>query len=582
VADALYFYGEGAPNDLAERENLKPNLPDGYDYDGCDATTLRTRLSVRDGCIVLPDGMTYHVLILPDSVYMTPRVAESIHDLVRAGATVVGPKPQKSPSLSGGPQADERLRNIAEEVWGNVDGRQVTEHTLGRGRILSGKTLQEVLDKLRVPRDFEYSAEHGPAKLAYIHRVIGDADVYFVSNQLYRPSAADCTFRVHGREPELWNPETGAICDAPIFREENGRTIVSLDFDPAESLFLVFRKPAAADHLTRLELVSSAGSSTSTLPQIRIQKALYESTDSLKSIDITSTVSRMVANGVYEIPATTEYWGDPAKGHVKQLRIDYTMDGKQLSTTVGERAVALLADITRTAPLPPFSVTAAQGGIQIGGWNACTIHYATAGDTTKTLEIKEPARSVDITSPWSVKFPPHSAAPDQIELQRLVSWTESPTSGVRYFSGTATYSAHFDVPTDFAGAEHLAQLDLGVVKNFATVRLNGKEIGVLWKAPYRVDISSVLQPGSNQLEIQVTSLWPNRLIGDEQLPPDAEYRDDGSLAAWPDWLLQKKPRPSGRVAFSTWKFYDKDSPLMESGLIGPVTVRSCEKVVLAP
>ena len=116
-------------------------------------------------------------------------------------------------------------------------------------------------------------------------------------------------------------------------------------------------------------------------------------------------------------------------------------------------------------------------------------------------------------------------------------------------------------------------LDLGIVKNIARVRLNGRDLGVVWCDPWRVDVTTAIRPLDNVLEIQVANLWPNRLIGDEQEPPDAEYAKGGNLVRWPDWLAKGEPRPSAkRLTFTTWKHYDKDSPLLPSGLLGPVSI----------
>ena len=112
-------------------------------------------------------------------------------------------------------------------------------------------------------------------------------------------------------------------------------------------------------------------------------------------------------------------------------------------------------------------------------------------------------------------------------------------------------------------------LDLGKVSNMARVRLNGRDLGVVWTAPWSVDITKAVKAKGNQLEIEVVNLWPNRLIGDEQLPDDGIRRGQ-----WPDWLKEGKPRTSSRYTFTTFKHYSKDSPLLESGLIGPVTVWS--------
>jgi hypothetical protein len=118
-------------------------------------------------------------------------------------------------------------------------------------------------------------------------------------------------------------------------------------------------------------------------------------------------------------------------------------------------------------------------------------------------------------------------------------------------------------------------LGLGNVKNFAEVSLNGKELGVLWKPPFRVNITAAAKPSANKLIIKVTNLWPNRLIGDEQLPPDVEW-DGKKLKTWPKWLLDGKPSPTGRLTFTTWHHWKKEEKLLQSGLLGPVTLQTAE------
>ena len=140
--------------------------------------------------------------------------------------------------------------------------------------------------------------------------------------------------------------------------------------------------------------------------------------------------------------------------------------------------------------------------------------------------------------------------------------------GIRYYSGIATYTKNFDVPDQILRAENVEiYLDLGVVKNMAHVKLNGKDLGVVWTSPWRIKINEAIQPKNNKLEIEVANLWGNRLIGDEQLPDDGVK--DGK---WPDWLLENKPRTSGRFTFTPRRFYDKNSPLQKSGLLGPVKI----------
>src|SRR5439155_25851937 len=140
-ADICYFYGEDGPNDLPYRNGLNPPPPPGYDYDGCDATVLLNRMSIKDGRVTLPDGVSYRVLVLPDSPFMTPKVARKLRDLVADGAIVWGPKPQKSPSLSDYPRCDAEVAQIANEVWGDCDGKSVKFHNFGKGKVIYGDTL---------------------------------------------------------------------------------------------------------------------------------------------------------------------------------------------------------------------------------------------------------------------------------------------------------------------------------------------------------------------------------------------------------------------------------------------------------
>jgi hypothetical protein len=239
VADACYYYGEGAPNTIfPERSALTPPLPEGYDFDVCDTTVLLTRMKVVDGRIVLPDGMSYRVLVLPDSDRMTLPVLRKIRDLVMDGATVVGPRPVRSPSLKDFPASDSEIARIADTLWGTAERAPSGEHRLGKGKVLWGVTMEEALTGVGAGPDVEIPAD---GRAAWIHRRVGDADVYFVSNQDPYEAEFKVTFRVGDRRPELWDPATGAISEAGQYSLKNGRVTIPLRFDPAGSVFVVFR-----------------------------------------------------------------------------------------------------------------------------------------------------------------------------------------------------------------------------------------------------------------------------------------------------------------------------------------------------
>ncbi len=415
VGDIAYYYGEGAPVTVPFWKQVNPAPPDGYSYDYLNTDVLLNRMSVKDGRLVLPDGMSYRALVLPEDIdQLTVPVARKIRDLVAAGATVVAPRPRQSPSLADYETADREVQAIANAVWGPIDGKSVTEHAYGKGKVYWGTSLRSVLDAQKTPPDFEYNRPHFDTELAWIHRRSGDTDIYFVANQKERVEDLETGYRVEGKEAELWHPDTGTI-DAAEYRIENGRTIVPLHLDPDGSVFVVFRHKAASP--------------------------------------------------------------------------------------------------SRTLPKPV---------------------------STKLATVQ---------GPWQVTFPPNWGAPAQIEMNDLISWTAHPVDGVKYFSGTATYTKEIQAPDDWFRAGGKIVLDLGRVKEIAEVSVNGKPIGViLWKPPFLADVTGALKPGANRLEIRITNLWPNRIIGDQFLPKDQRY------------------------TFTVYQAYKKDSPLLESGLLGPVSL----------
>ena len=184
-----------------------------------------------------------------------------------------------------------------------------------------------------------------------------------------------------------------------------------------------------------------------------------------------------------------------------------------------------------------------------------------------------------LTGPWQVSFPPNLGAPATATFDKLSSWSENSEPGIRFFSGTATYRTEFDWKPETGKPE--IYLDLGQVDVMAEVELNGKNLGVLWKPPFRVRVDGVAKVGANTLVVKVTNLWRNRMVGDAALPdndmnwkPRAPKSELFVPGGWPEWMLQGKPRPSGRITFCTRKeVYAAKDPLLQSGLLGPVTLQ---------
>ena len=179
---------------------------------------------------------------------------------------------------------------------------------------------------------------------------------------------------------------------------------------------------------------------------------------------------------------------------------------------------------------------------------------------------------VDISDDWQVSFPPASGTPDTIHLNKLESFSENLSDSIRYFAGTATYRRPFTITEKMKDRSLKILLQLGKVRNIAEVFVNGKKAALLWKEPFSIDITDMACLGNNTLEIVVTTLWVNRLIGDlrnETVAPETN--------GWPDWVLADKPDSGiGQYSFSTWKGWKKEENLQESGLIGPVRLEFVE------
>jgi len=414
VADVLFYNGDGCPNFVAPK-HVDPGLGAGYDYDVCNTEILLTRLAVRDGRIVLPDGMSYRVLVLPDRKSMPLEVVRKLKELVAAGLTLIGPKPEQTPGLAAYPACDRELQAVANELWGDCDGRTVKERPFGKGRVVWGINPREILHRAGVGPDFEHDGD-AETFIDWIHRSDVSREIYFVVNRKDRQESRTCTFRVSGRQPQLFDPVTGAVREARAFVQSGGRTSLPLDFAPYGSIFVVFENKVS-----------------------------------------------------------------------------------DTQNVAGRTNAELLAPLATLA------------------------------------------------GPWTVHFDPKWGGPASIQFPELVDWTHRPEDGIKYYSGTATY---FKTLALQARSGQRLFLDLGDVKDLAEVRLNGEKAGIAWTRPYRVEITSSVRAGENDLEIDVVNLWPNRMIGDGPLPPERRFTKTNIP-------IYYEPKPQ---------------TLLPSGLLGPVTV----------
>ena len=236
LADVAYFITEDAPKFCGSQQ---PPLPAGFDFDFINADVIEHRLAVKDGRLVLPDGMSFRLLALPESATMRPELLKKIRELVKAGATVVGAPPSRSPSLENFPKCDAEVQALTRELWGDADLKQPGEHPFGKGRVIWGKSLTKILATLDSKPDFESSRN-----LGFTHRHSDEADIYFVANPLEEAVSTTAAFRVNGRAPELWWPDSGRMEHPAVYDTADGVVRLPLSFGPAGSVFVVFRDKA--------------------------------------------------------------------------------------------------------------------------------------------------------------------------------------------------------------------------------------------------------------------------------------------------------------------------------------------------
>lgn len=587
AADVLFWCGESAPNS----GNVDNTLPAGYAWDVC-ATKAVEMLKVRNGKIVAPGGIEYEMLVLPSgggaarratgvvnvdttADTMSEKMARKIGELAAAGAKIVAPqRPVRAPGLSGGPDADAKLRAAVAESWakGVMECRP-----------------EEALRRLGVKPDFATSS----SGVSWIHRRDGSGDWYFVAKNNRAAMAIEASFRQTGRVPEIWDPETGAISPAPVWREEGGRTFVTLDFRPSGSAFVVFRKDSAAGQRHAVAATETTGGAETGKPRLKIVKAEYGAFENGnpvkgKTVDFTAKLAGDSKDGEVSVQIDNFYVGrDPAYQTVKNARISYVYDGKPGCAFLKEDGRFSLPETTDPFQSPGWEWRDGK----ILAWRPATVDLKYSDGSTERASAS-PAPAQTIEGAWNVSFPAGWDAPASTVFPKLASWTESSDDGVKYFSGTATYSKRVALPS--LGARKSGtrvMLDLGEVKNFAEVKVNGKTFAPLWRPPFRLDITEAVAEGRDvlDLEIKVTNLWPNRLIGDDRLYADDckwwgrihKGHKEAPIRGIPQWVKEGRKSPTGRHTFTTFKHWSRQDDLLPSGLIGPVRVRFGETCAAA-
>jgi len=285
VADACFYYGDDAPNLVATRrigpdsKRLdgatcahcgRPNpapadaLGTGYDYDIIDSEVIQNRMEFKDGSLMLPHGVSYAVIVLPERTDIPLAVLQKLEKLVSEGATLLGPKPSRDVTLADYPRCDQQVQAIADRMWGAGKDGEVSERSYGKGRIVSNRNrVRDILQQRGIGPDFSYTSSGKPADLDYIHRRTLDADIYFVSNTQMEEAEADCVFRATRRPAQLWFPDTGEIQSLPDCETVDGGSKLKLRLPPAGSVFVVFGGAAKPT-------ITAAKQPTNTLPALEI------------------------------------------------------------------------------------------------------------------------------------------------------------------------------------------------------------------------------------------------------------------------------------------------------------------------
>lgn len=237
VADVCYFKGDEAVSGVPDTYNI---LPNGYVGDVVGTDAIFSRFAIQNGKIVLPDGMQYKVCMLANIEAIFPETLKRLQELVSQGMIlIVENKPFKTYGLSSN---DKEVQEIISEFYGDLNGVSVQKRNVGNGKLYWGIPLEQVFKELGIEPDFEYTAAQQDAMLHYTHKKLEDAEYYFISNHKRRNEKVTCSFRIAGYQPELWDSETGKIVSCPVFEIKNNRTIISLEMEPSQSLFVVFRK----------------------------------------------------------------------------------------------------------------------------------------------------------------------------------------------------------------------------------------------------------------------------------------------------------------------------------------------------
>ena len=583
VADILYLTPEGAPNVFfPPRSAFRPGqMADrrGHNFDGCAAEALIVRASAKDGRVVFPDGMSYSLLVLPRVGTMTPRLLQKVIELVENGATVLGAPPQQSPSLSNYPECDRQVRDLAAKLW--PQGELQHERRVGQGRVIydagaarAGHANPLALAKwiwsarddansgsLSFKREFTVQ-EPSAVDTAVItitaeksYELSLNGRFITAGNTAQRARRVDVSsllrsganrFTVSVERTKDKSSKSGLIASLDIHLRDGKHEVIATDRQwtssssgqssesPANELGSFDVSPWNLNDasIEQDDIYPSYAVTTELLKQMGI-KDDFESDVPLRFIHRNEGGEDFyfIANGEaaaqsatcrFRVTGRQPEWWNPLTGERRGLA-NFTQRGSQTEVPIR---------------LEPF-----ESGFVVFRKSA------SQPSIVRGTNFPQSEMVTTLTSPWEVAFDPKWGGPERVVFPQLEDWTTRPEPGIRNYSGRATYKTTFDC--DALDSDVRFFLSLGRVANIASIKLNGRDLGVVWCAPWRMAIpTELLRSRGNSLEVVVANLWINRLIGDSNLPEDK------------------------RLTWITGNPFHPDDPLLESGLLGPVSLQA--------
>lgn len=593
VADVLYLMPEGAPNIFQPPASAfagTSRLPDrrGYNFDGCSPTALMKLASVRDGRVVFPSGASYRMLVLPNFPTMTPELLNKLESLLRAGATVVGAPPKKSPSLVNHPACDREVAAKAEKLWGALTPpAQQTARPVGQGRIVWGGALNGGATA-------ENAAISG-AKWIWYPEGEPAASAPMASRWFRREFTVPAGRKLVSARLEMTadNSFAASVNGTPVGEGDNFHQVVGMDVTSAlksganvlhvradnggdapnpagligalrmkfadgseetiatDAQWAVSRTEAPAESAKPAKVLGAARMSPWRLNSAPASPALYP------HYDLTADLLReMGVPPDFSSPGPVRYTHRSTEE--REIFFVANRSDKPVRTTatfrVADRAPELWDPQTGTTrALPEFTHAGGLTTIPLS-FDALESFFvvfpkpgaAAATKATARANFADPAVVGTLEGAWEVSFDPAWGAPGPVRFESLEDWTKRAEPGIQHYSGIATYRKTFDLPGSQApDPKARIHLDLGTVQVMARVRVNGQDCGVAWTAPWRVDISRAVRATGNTLEIEVANLWPNRMIGDAKFPAKTYTR-------------------------TTYRPFKASHALLPSGLLGPV------------